>query len=67
MVEYPPTSINIESYIQDYDSTLASKTESHKSTVVLPHKKDKTSYHQVTQLLYRRVQKLHPIKKKIPK
>ena len=39
MAENPPTSINIESGKQDNDSKLDSKTESHKITVVTPHKR----------------------------
>ena len=38
MTEHPPTSINIEYHRKDDDSTLSSRTESHKSTVVTPHK-----------------------------
>ena len=39
MVNHVPTSITIEYDIQDNDSTLDSKNESHKITVFTPHKK----------------------------
>ena len=38
MAEHPTTSADIESEIQDYDSTLANRTESTKSSVVTPPK-----------------------------
>ena len=62
MADHPPNSIDIDSIRQDYDSTPASTTESLKSTVVT-QKKVRLFYHQLTQLIYRRVQKHHPIKK----
>ena len=67
MGEHPPTSIKIGYDIKDDDSTLASKKWSHKSTVVTPHKKDNTVYHNLTKLLYRRAPKYHPINNTIPK
>ena len=42
MADNTPTSIEIESDRQEDDSTLASRNESHKSTVVTRHKKDNT-------------------------
>ena len=39
MSDHPPNSINIDSDRKYNDPTLASKTESQKSTVVTPYKK----------------------------
>ena len=48
MEKHPPTSIGIESDIKDDYSTLSSRTESLKITVVTPQKKIRLFYHQVT-------------------
>ena len=66
MSEHPPTSIGIEYDRQDYDSRLASRTESLK-IIGVAQQKQSLFYHQVTQLFYRIIQKHHPIKKIIPK
>ena len=57
MAELPPTSVGIEYDGQYYDSTLSTRSESLKSTIVT--QKKRLFYHQEAQLIRRRVQKHH--------
>ena len=53
MVDNTYTSIEMDYYRQDDDSTLASGTESLKSTIVKSQKYIRLFYHQITKLFYK--------------
>ena len=67
MAEHTPISIDIDSNTQDNDSTLSNETESHRSTVVTPHKKDKTFLPSCNTTTFQKIPKTPPNKEKSKK